>query len=301
MRDFPLVTLVTPTFNQGLFLSATIESVLAQDYPNIEYIVIDDGSTDDTKLVIDQFSDRVQCYFQPNQGQANALNNAWGKAKGTLLGYISSDDLLENNSVSEMVRMLQINTEAVVAYCDFDLIDDRGASFRTVYTEDFNMSRLCVDIVCLPGPGALFRRSIVDSLGGWNESLQHVPDYEFWLRASKKGPFVRVPVVLAKFRVHEGSASFRPTTAKRSAEIIQVVSEYWSGVSGPEVKRALANAHLIAARSHAQSGRFVDSVREWCRAIKWRPLSGLSVAAFSTVLSGAFRRLAYKFWFLMHR
>ena len=123
MRDFPLVTLVTPTFNQCLFLSATIESVLAQDYPNIEYIVIDDGSTDDTKLVIDQFSDRVQCYFQPNQGQANALNNAWGKAKGTLLGYISSDDLLENNSVSEMVRMLQINTEAVVAYCDFDLID----------------------------------------------------------------------------------------------------------------------------------------------------------------------------------
>lgn len=294
MQKFPLVSIVTPTYNQAEYLAETIESVLAQDYPNIEYIVLDDGSTDDTPAILARYDAQIYHERHANVGQARTLNKGWTMAKGSLVGYLSSDDRLQPQAVSRLVQALANQSDAVVAYCDFELIDTAGRAFRTVHTEDYSITRLHVDLVCQPGPGALFRREVFDRTGGWAENLRQVPDFEFWLRASSLGSFVRVPEVLADYRIHEGSASFIATTVERSMEIVNVMAAHWGAKVGSEVERSMAAAHLIAAKSHVQSSRLSACFSQWLHAVSCRPGILWSPAAWRMLLSGLARRAAYQ-------
>jgi glycosyltransferase involved in cell wall biosynthesis len=291
--ELPWVSLVTPAYNQGEYLAETIESVLAQDYPRLEYIVLDDGSTDDTSAVLARYEGRLRHGRHDNMGQARTLNRGWGMARGTLFGYLSSDDRLEPRAISSLVQALQAHPDAAAAYCDFTLIDARGRPFRQVHTEDFDLNRLCIDLVCQPGPGALFRRDVFDRAGGWTEHLRQVPDFEFWLRAARFGQFIRVHESLAQYRVHEGSATFQRVTPQRSMEIVQVMRSYWKDQTGSAVDRSMAGAHLIAAKSHAQSGRFTESLVEWNAARRHRASKALAPAAWRMLLAGMLRRAAY--------
>ena len=294
MDALPLVSIVTPTYNQAQFLAQTIESVLAQDYPYIEYIVLDDGSTDYTSTVLQQYAGRIRAAWHPNMGQARTLNKGWGMARGSLIGYLSSDDLLEKSAVSILVAALAEQPEAVVAYCDFNLVDANGHWMRTAVTENFDHLRLCVDLVCQPGPGALFRRSMFELAGGWSDQLRQVPDFEFWLRASRYGVFIRVPHVLACYRVHADSASVRSVSAELSNEIVKVMAGYWGTQSGANASLSFANAHLIAAKSHAQSGRPWSSLQEWLAAIRNCPPLLVQRKSWLMLASGFLRRFVYR-------
>lgn len=293
-HDLPLVSIVTPAYNQAEYLAETIDSVLAQDYPHIEYIVLDDGSTDATPEVLARYNGRIRWERQENMGQAKTLNRGWAMSEGALLGYLSSDDRLTPNAVSRLVATLQGEHGAVVAYCDFELIDAKGRSFRTVQVEDFSASRLQVDLICQPGPGALFRRQVFEATGGWAGHLRQVPDFEFWLRASRIGHFVRVPEVLAHYRVHEGSASFRPIAAERSMEIVDVMTAYWGDQDHALARRSMSTAHLFSAKSHAQSGRYLSSLLQCKKSISFTPHSIFSIGFWRTIASGLFRRLAHQ-------
>lgn len=293
-QDLPLVSIVTPAYNQAEYLAETIDSVLAQDYPNIEYIVLDDGSTDSTPDVLARYNGRIRWERQENMGQAKTLNRGWAMSRGTLLGYLSSDDCLVPNAVSRLVSALQGGSGAAVAYCDFQLIDAKGRGFRTVQVEDFSASRLQLDLICQPGPGALFRRQVFEATGGWAGHLRQVPDFEFWLRASRIGHFLRVSEVLAHYRVHEGSASFRPTSAERSMEIVDVMTAYWGDQDNALARRSLSTAHLFSAKSHAQSGRYLSSLLQCKKSIAFVPYSIFYLSFWRTIASGLLRRLAHK-------
>lgn len=292
--ELPWVSLVTPAYNQAEYLAETIESVLAQDYPRLEYIVIDDGSSDDTPAVLQRFGIRIRHDRHANIGQARTLNRGWGMARGTLIGYLSSDDRLHPCAVRRLVETLIERPQAALAYGDFELIDAKGRVFRTVQAEDYDADRLRLDLVCQPGPGVLFRREVYDCTGGWAEHLRQVPDFEFWLRASRFGPFVRVPEVLAQYRIHPQSASFRPVDAPRSVEIVNVVQAIWHGQAGLDVNRSMASAHAIAAKSHVQSGRLGAGLLEWLAALRRRPSVLMSSGVWRMLLSGLFRRLGYR-------
>jgi len=295
----PLVSIVTSVFNQAEYLEATMRSVLAQDYPALEYIVIDDGSTDTSlevaRRVADAHPGRVTVLTQANAGQAASLNRGWSLSRGDVLAYLSSDDCLAPHAVSRMVEALQSQPEVVVAYCDFELIDHRGAAIRTVRTEDFDLRRLRVDLVCQPGPGAFFRRAVFDRTGGWRAELRQVPDFEFWLRAASHGTFLRVPEPLAQYRIHDRSASFRAMPEARAEEICGVMRQYWQGQVGIEADLAMAKSLCIAAKNHAQAGRpwlggkrlleaFRLAPRLLVSAQSWRPfLFGLAFWCFGIV------------------
>jgi hypothetical protein len=180
-----------------------------------------------------------------------------------------------------------------VVYGDFELIDAKGAVIRPVETENFSLQRLQVDLVCQPGPGALFRQQVFEATGGWRPELRQVPDFEFWLRASAGGRFVRVPEVLAQYRIHEASASFRAMPEARAEEIVQVV-ERWHQGSAPAVRAAaLSTAWCLSAKNHAQSGRAGRALTRWWRAFQCAPGRAVRPASVRPVLSGLLRRAWY--------
>ena len=140
MNSTPLVSIVTPVYNQAEYLAATMESVLAQDYPALEYIVIDDGSSDASLALAQRLAaahpGRITVLTQANAGQAATLNRGWGLARGEILAYLSSDDCLCPGAVTAMVHALRAQPAASVAYCDFWLIDAHGKRLRGPHVAD---------------------------------------------------------------------------------------------------------------------------------------------------------------------
>jgi len=298
MNPTPLVSIVIPAFNQGEYLEAAIESVLSQQHPSIECIVIDDGSTDDTLAIAQRCAQRhppprLQVLTQANAGQSAALNRGWALARGEILGYLSSDDRLCEGAVETLVAALAARPDACVAYCDYWLTNADGQRLRSQVAAEFDVAAMHVELVQPPGPGALFRREVLERAGGWNTALCQVPDFDFWLRASELGPFVRVPQCLAECRIHDGSSSFRMMSRQRADEIVGVVSGFWKGRQGNGARRALANAMTLSARNHAQSGRVVAALARFAQAARLGPGTLFDVGVWKRLLSGFARRAYY--------
>lgn len=294
----PLVTLVTPTYNQAQYLAETIDSVLAQDYPNIEYIVIDDGSTDETPSIIKKYTNKIRSIRQKNIGQAATINKGWDIANGQILGYLSSDDTLEKWAISELVNALIKDKEIVVVYGDYILINNSGEKIKSVITEEYNVERLTVDLICQPGPGALLRRSILNNNFRWRTDLKQIPDFEFWLNVSKIGAFQRVPVEIARYRVHQASTSFIPMKVEQSEEIVNVVSDFWAGSNAKKAKKSIALAKVISAKQNLQSGRVFSALKKWLQAILSSPGVATSPYAIKTLVSGLIWRIKIKCKFI---
>jgi glycosyltransferase involved in cell wall biosynthesis/O-antigen/teichoic acid export membrane protein len=271
----PLVSIIIPTFNSAEYLGAAINSVLAQRYAAIELIVVDDGSTDDTAAVIAQFGSRLRAIYQPNSGQSAALNAGWATATGEILGYLSADDLLRPQAVAKGVEWLMKRPDIVAAYPDFGLIDAQTKLIKTVTTPDYDQRRLIAGTDCLPGPGGLFRRRAWEIAGGWNPQLRQVPDLDFFLRLALVGPFARIPLELADFRVHGASATSGWISTERSEEPMIMLQTFFSRTDLPPHVRAwqttsYANAMMLSALMHAQSGRIRNAIRLFGRAFAIR-------------------------------
>jgi glycosyltransferase involved in cell wall biosynthesis len=293
-KKLPLVTIVTPTFNQAEFLEETILSVLSQDYRELEYIVINDGSTDETSKILERYKDRLVVIHQANLGQSATLNKGWKLASGKLIGYISSDDLLQPNAVSVLVQALMASEEAVLAYPNYEVINKVGTRIGTVTVEEFDFERLTVDLICTIGPGALFIREAFEKAGGWDFRFRQVPDIDFWFRLIKFGKFIKVDQILASSRLHEASATYRRMSFRRSVEIVVSVKKLWNGVDDPvRRQKALGKAHLVSGRNNLQSGRVKVGLSFITSAALIEPSLLLTRSFWYTLVQG-FRTNLYK-------
>lgn len=292
----PLVSVVVPAYNHAAYLEQAIESVLSQTHPAVELIVLDDGSTDATAKVLGKYAGRFHFETQRNIGQAATLNKGWAMARGEVLGYLSADDYLHPDAVSRAAAALGEHPGAVVAYPDFELVDEASRSTGTVRAPDFAYRDMVMRMVCPPGPGAFFRRSAFAAEGGWDEGLRRIPDFEFWLRMGLRGDFVRIPRVLAYYRVHAGAQSFSPVDPVRADEYIRVIRTLFesgrlpSDLSG-QVEPAIANAELNAARLHLLSGRYRVALERACAAVRRAPGKVLEPGAWRLLVSGILWRL----------
>jgi glycosyltransferase involved in cell wall biosynthesis len=301
-----LVSIVIATFNHGAYVAAAIESVLAQDHPHVELIVVDDGSTDDTPSVLARYQDRARIIRQANAGQACALNRGWQAARGDILSYLGSDDTLEPNAVSRAAALLRSRPDVALVYCDFLLIDPASHPIRRVSNGEFERSAMVARLICHPGPGAFFRRSGYVEAGPWNESLRQVPDFEFWLRLAHTGTFVRIPEVLARYRVHEGSQSFAQVGAERAEEPAKVMRDYFASLpDGAEELRwrdeGLANGHLLSARLHLRSGRIAEGSQNLRQALRLHPRILLHFRTHRVLANALLNRCAHKLLWLFNR
>jgi glycosyltransferase involved in cell wall biosynthesis len=298
----PLVSIVIPCYNQGNYLRQAIESVLLQDYSRIELIVLDDGSTDDTRAVLAAYAGRFHYETHANMGQAKTLNKGWGMSKGEFLSYLAADDFLLPGAVGTSVEKLIVDSLIVLTYCDFNLVDPGSRVLWQVRAPEFSYRDLAVGIICQPGPGVFFRRDAFERAGFWDELLRQIPDYEYWLRLGLEGAFVRIPEVLAAYRVHDRSQSFAPVNPSRAEEIVNVISAHFRGGRlPPEIARAepeaMSNAHIISARLHLRSSRYLTALKHMKQAFALHPSSYLRLRTWRLLANGLFNRVGYRlFW-----
>jgi len=302
----PLASIVIPAYNQAEYLEAAIVSVLTQDYPCLELIVLDDGSSDDTPKVLERFRGRIRSGRHANMGQAATLERGWAMAQGTILSYLSADDLLLPGAASMAMRELERHPEVVLTYSDFNLIDPASKLIRKVVRRDYDLLRLAVDLVCLPGPGAFFRATAYHAAGPWNSALRQIPDFEFYLRLALQGSFLRIPQVLAAYRVHDDSQSFSKMSVERSEEPLRVISSWYESNLIPEKiaewkDRAESNAHVLSAQYHLRAGRWRAAAAHMRQAAELWPATLLRPKTYRQLASALYNRTAHKFVWMLNR
>lgn len=203
----PKVSIVTPSFNQGCFIEETILSVLNQDYPNIEYIVIDGGSTDKSTEIIKKYQDRLAYWVsEPDRGQTDAINKGLLVATGDIYGYLNSDDLLDSKAASTAVAAFEKHPEAEFVYGDFNLIDSMGTAQFSAKAVPFDKKVLVYGRTLFNQPSSFWRRSVTEKIGYLDVDYDFCMDQEYWIRAVSKGVnFLYVPGLYASTRIHGGT------------------------------------------------------------------------------------------------
>jgi glycosyltransferase involved in cell wall biosynthesis len=300
----PLVTVIIPAYNHSGYLAEAVKSVLDQDYTQLELIVINDGSTDSTAEVLASLGLGFYWESQENMGQSRTLARGWEMARGEILGYLSADDVLESGAVRAAVAALRIDPDVVATYCDFKLIDPNSRSVRRVKAADFSFESMLSRVRCPVGPGAFFRRAAYLRAGPWNPDYRQMPDYDFWLRLALHGRFIRLPQVLAGFRVHEGSQTYSQTTPERADEPVRIVTNVLNDSAinafGADLKRrAMASAHLVSAQLHLRAGRVKEAVDHIRIAKKYSLIAVLAPHNLRILFNAVFNRLAHRFLWAM--
>lgn len=208
LTDLPLVTIVTPSFNQAEFLEETILSVLRQDYPNIEYLIIDGGSSDNSVEIIKKYENRLAYWIsEPDNGQTDAIIKGFSKAKGQYITWLCSDDILEPSTISLSVAFLQRYSEAVLTFGNRVRIDSK--SNITAVSRKGSFYQWCLKLgLTLPQETVLIRRSAYDKSEGLDVSLNMAMDFDLWCKLIRLGPFIHIPAYLGRFRTHSTNKSY---------------------------------------------------------------------------------------------
>lgn len=191
-----LVSVITPCYNSAATLEATIQSVLGQTYPNIEYIIMDGASSDATAEVVQPYLPHLTFVSEPDNGQANAVNKGWQRAHGDVLAWLNADDQYTPDTVEIAVRYFDKYPDAMWLYGTATSIDEDGRMFPyRNYRDDWDYASL-IEMGCFVNqPSVFLRRQVIDEFGYLDESLHFSLDYEYWLRIGRKYPAHYVPAV----------------------------------------------------------------------------------------------------------
>ena len=207
---YPKISIVTPSYNQGRYIEQTILSVLNQNYPNLEYIIIDGGSTDNTIDIIKKYADRITYWVsEPDKGQSNALNKGLEKCTGELFNWINSDDYLEPNALFKLAEAFEKNRGADI-FCGYARMfnDTDNVTLLNHRCQIFSNTEQTMVAQKNDQHGMFYRLGVIKELGGINENLHYVMDLELWFRylvARGIHKFVFINELLAHFRIHPQS------------------------------------------------------------------------------------------------
>ncbi|HZZ98497.1 MAG TPA: glycosyltransferase family 2 protein [Candidatus Saccharimonadia bacterium] len=230
LRTYPKITVITPSFNQGEFIEQTIQSVLTQNYPNLEYIVMDGGSTDNTLRILRSFRGKLRWISKKDKGQTDAINKGMRLATGDIVAYLNSDDLYTPSALFTVAQIFSEHQDVQWLTGDYEVIDEHGnqihavvVTYKRLLRRFLNRNTLLVANSIIQ-PSTFWRRSFGKKIGPFNDSLRYCMDFEFWLRAFRKSPVFVIPDVLSKFRIHPGSkggSQFSRQFAEEHAVILE--------------------------------------------------------------------------------
>lgn len=222
------ISIVTPSYNQANYLEATIQSVLAQVYPAVEYIVIDGGSTDTTLKILRKYERILHWLSEPDQGQAEAINKGFKKSTGEIVAWLNSDDIYLPGTLHRVAHFFSQHPEIDVVYGDYQLIDARGRLLLCKQEIPFDYNILLYGLDYISQPTVFFRRRWFDRVGYLDETLHYGLDWEYWLRLAQAGArFAHIPHYLAATRWHlEAKTLVAPP--QMFAEHDAIRARYWN-------------------------------------------------------------------------
>src|SRR4030095_10136160 len=293
----PLVSIATPSYNQGKYLEQTIQSVLGQDYARIEYLVVDGASTDDSVEIIKRYflkSDGLPPEFQKlasgfhkinwwvsekDSGQGDAINKGFGHANGEIIAWLNSDDYYLPGTISAVVKVFEENPDVGMVYGDMLAVDERGQTINALkYKQHTLQDLLCFQII--GQPSVFFRRVVLEKTGGLDTTFHFLLDHHLWVRIAQQGKILHVPQTWAAARYH-AEAKNRAKAAEfgREAFLIWDWAKSQPGlaeaISGVE-RRARASANRVDARYLLDGGQPWSALQAWMRALFIHPPTALA-------------------------
>jgi len=306
MADLPLVSIVTPCFNQGRYIEKTILSVLEQHYPNIEYILMDGSSGDESLDVIQKYSARLSYWeSKPDRGQADAINKGLQRAKGQILGWLNSDDILLPSTVRTIIETFCVRPEVDVIYGRLERIDASGQVVPTpILPKDrITFGKEYVIGECVVNqPGCFWRREIMEKVGLLDERLVYSMDYDYWIRMALAGAkFHKLPQVVARFRLSESSKTATQSAAM-AREQLGVLEKYLSqpgmhnilglpkGEFDRKSRRARSNICLHAFYGDFKAHHWRDAFSWLSKALRYNPLVLFQRRWFDLMYASLLRR-----------
>jgi len=235
IKELPKISVITPSLNQASFIEETIQSVLSQNYPKLEYLVVDGGSTDNTLQIISKYESHLSWISETDNGQAAAINKGLRLVNGDVVAFLNSDDLYEPGALMAVGNFFADYPEAnwLTGLCIN--IDQSGNEIRRrirLYKNfwlRFNNYSILQVLNYISQPSTFWKRSAMNRIGYLNEQLHYTMDYDYWLRL---GQYYSLHVLyrdLAKFRIHSNSKS-GATTHRQFDEELKVVEQYYTGL-----------------------------------------------------------------------
>lgn len=207
---WPRISVVTPSYNQGRFLEETIRSVLLQGYPNLEYIIIDGGSTDGSVDIIRKYARWLKYWVsQPDKGQTGAINQGFKRTTGDIITWLNSDDFYCQQTLAAVANQFCQSKKTSFIYGDCSLITAEGRFIENIYSKRYKKGRKSgrYFLNFIVQPSVFIRRLVIEQIGYLDENLRFAMDHDFWLRILTNNRFsaLYLPVVLSMFRIHKNS------------------------------------------------------------------------------------------------
>jgi glycosyltransferase involved in cell wall biosynthesis len=265
--DKSLVTVITPVYNGEKYIKQTINSILMQQLTLIQYIVIDDGSTDLTGHILDSFGDRITAIHQTNQGENYAVNVGLSTVKGKYFMIVNADDpLWSPTAVNRMCQFMETHPDTLVAYPNWVSIDDQGKERAHFNLGEYDFKHIVSHHTCQPSVGSIYRSTVIKTVGYRDHRFGLVSDFDYFLRIGLAGKMAHVDKELAAFRIHGGQQS-GVKSEKRAKWHIQVIENFYlKERMSEEIKavksEARAWAYIVAASvtdSKSQMMRYLGS------------------------------------------
>jgi glycosyltransferase involved in cell wall biosynthesis len=237
--SYPKISIITPSYNQAQFLERTILSILNQNYPNLEYIIIDGGSTDGSVDIIKKYGEYLAYWVsEPDNGQSEAINKGFKAATGDYVGWLNSDDELNRGSLWALARSFltqrELEREIVLYFCIVELVDEVGRHLKLeAFNEKPTFNSVLYEKAPALQPGSFYLREALGKVGYLDENLNFCMDFDLWLKLLRIGEAQFVPHIMAKLRLHTDSKSCNKTL-KDLFESYKVYrrygGSYWSKV-----------------------------------------------------------------------
>lgn len=275
-----LISIITPSFNQARYLEQTIQSVLGQDYPHIEYIVVDGASTDGSVVVIKKYADKLAWWVsEKDSGQAEAINKGLARAKGEIVAWLNSDDYYLPSAVSAAMEVFEGNPDVVLVYGNMLAVDERGNAFNSLTYKQLSLQELlCFQII--GQPAVFFRREALEKAGMLDPTFHFLLDHHLWIRIAQHGKILHVNQTWAAARYH-AEAKNRAKAAEFGREAFRILA--WAESQPklgeairPVERRARASAYRVDARYRLDAGESASALKSWMRALFIHPPTALA-------------------------